>query len=540
WSFFTAMIGCASTFGVLLVMRLGCGLGQAGAYPTAGSILSRWVPFSNRGRASGLVALGGRLGAVIAPILTAYLMVVFVPLSTPAEFTPRAILDGPALCERLSAPLNEDDEAAEPSQRPIEQRLFNRLPATTQATVLDYGRRVREFRTAQQALQESQGQSSQPGKSQVAATKAEQPVCTETDLNDLAHGLNGWLTFHDLFRADDFARLKNAEREAQQLQKRRLSGESLTESETTRLNRLFLEGVFAKELGKLYVRGWRPVLILYGLVGLLVGAVFWLAYRNSPAEHPWCNPAEQTLIEAHKPVLAGPVKTPPLPWRAMLRSASLWGSSISQFGTNVAWVFFVTFFPRYLAEVYQVPILERSVMTAIPAVGGIAGMLLGGWLTDILVRAAGLRVGRAIPMIATRFLAAATYLACLWIDTPWPATLAFCLGFFFVDLGVSATWAFMQDVGGKHVGAILGWGNMWGNLGAAVAPPLYDLVLGPKPTFADWNLMFMVCAGNFVLAGVAALGIDATKPILNDDQADDATAPVSTIPTEAGPSGDDD
>jgi MFS family permease len=112
WSFFTAMIGLAAGFVMLLAMRLGCGLAQAGAYPTAGSLLSRWVPFSGRGFASGLVALGGRTGAVIAPLLTAYLMVVFVPLSTPAELDDSMILSGPALCGRLLPP-DDADTASE-------------------------------------------------------------------------------------------------------------------------------------------------------------------------------------------------------------------------------------------------------------------------------------------------------------------------------------------------------------------------------------------------------------------------------------------
>jgi nitrate/nitrite transporter NarK len=119
-------------------------------------------------------------------------------------------------------------------------------------------------------------------------------------------------------------------------------------------------------------------------------------------------------------------------------------------------------------------------------------------------------------MALTRFVAAGAYLACLWVDAPWMATTAFAVGFFFVDLGVSAVWAFMQDVGGRHVGAILGWGNMWGNIGAAAAPHLYGWVLGKNPSAADWNAMFMVCAAMFVVSGLAALGIDATVPIVDD------------------------
>jgi sugar phosphate permease len=520
WSFFTAMIGLADGFVMLIVMRLGCGLGQAGAYPTAGSILSLWVPFSNRGRASGLVALGGRLGAVIAPILTAYLMVVFVPLSTPAKLTSKSILDVPALCEKLSRPTKTNSSSTTTALPPIEQRVQAMLPAETREIIAKPGEIYRDYLAARKAYFDAKASHSKSTETGASAGGIEpvKPNWTDAERHalaqGLAQGLDLLLEYDDLFLPEDFAALKSAERQAQQLQQRRLAGERLSNMEMARLNRLFLEGVFPKEIGKLYVNGWRPVLVLYGAVGLLVGGVFWLGYRNAPQEHPWCNAAERALIAGDNPSKPAAEQEPPLPWKAILHSASLWGSSISQFATNVAWVFFVSFFPRYLIEVHQVPILERSLMTAVPALGGIAGMFLGGWLTDMLVRCTGLRLGRAIPMTLTRFFAAGTYLACLWIDSPWPATIAFCLGFFFVDLGVSATWAFMQDVGGKYVGAILGWANMWGNLGAAVAPLLYDFVLGPAPTISAWNVMFIVCACNFVLSGVSALGIDATKPIV--------------------------
>jgi MFS family permease len=247
----------------------------------------------------------------------------------------------------------------------------------------------------------------------------------------------------------------------------------------------------------------------------LIAGIFWFYFRNSPAEHPRCNLAERELIAGARvtEVVDPAVQREKFPAREILRSGSLWLSSVSQFGTNVAWTFFVTYLPRYLMEVHQVTILERSWMVSIPALAGIAGMLLGGHLTDVLTRRIGLRWGRALPMGLTRFLAAGAYLACLWIDSPWMATLAFALGFFFVDLGVSAVWAYMQDVGGRNVGAILGWGNMWGNLGSAIAPHLYDAVLGKVPALENWNTMFVVCAAMFVVSGVAALGVNALVPI---------------------------
>ncbi len=534
WSVFTALIGLAGGAVMLITMRFACGLAQAGAYPSAGALLSRWVPFSRRGFASGLVALGGRLGAVIAPILTAYLMVVFVPLSVSADLAERDILNGVALCGRLAPPSEFDRQASE--TRP-EYRLKDLLPDDAQAAVDRYGRLQRAYAKDVKAIEADARRQSKD-----AADSAAPPANLTNDeirrqiaesrlgpdeLKSLCVGLNSLLHRPDLFSDADFATLKNVESEALGLFKRRQRGEPLSENEplseyeTVRFNRLVLEALFPAEIGKLYVKGWRPVLYVYGMAGVVVAGIFWFFFRNSPAEHPRCNRAEQELIAGNG---AAAVAQPQsggrrFPARAILRSTSLWLSSISQFATNVAWVFFVIYLPRYLMDFYQVPILERSWMVSIPSVAGIVGMLLGGHLTDRLTRRVGVRWGRALPMALTRFFAAAAYLACLWIHSPWMATAAFAIGYFFVDLGVSATWAFMQDVGGKYVGAILGWGNMWGNIGAFVAPYLYNAWLGPAPSGREWNLMFVYCAAMFVVSGVSALGINATVPVTQADPA---------------------
>ncbi len=355
WSLFTAMTGLASGFMMLIVMRLGFGLAQAGAYPTAASLLSRWMPFSARGLASGVVAFGGRVGGFLAPLLTAWMLVTLAPTAIPLEV----------------------------SGNPI--------------------------------------------------------------------------------------------------------------------------------------GSWRPVLMIYGLVGGVVAVVFWLIFRNRPEEHPTCNAAEAALIQHGRP----PASTSRLTGAPLMRlaaSRSMWLCSLSQVGTNVGWVFLVTWLPRYLQEVHQVP-LGGGLMAAIPLLAGWFGMILGGPLTDRMTHRLGLRWGRALPMGLTRFLAMAAYLFCLlpltdWFGpslTPWVLTAAFAMVAFGTDLGVAAVWAFNQDVGGRHVGSVLGWGNMWGNLGAAVSPPLLNHVVGEG---GRWDLAFLVCAGSFFIAGLAALGVNATKPIV--------------------------
>jgi MFS family permease len=77
------------------------------------------------------------------------------------------------------------------------------------------------------------------------------------------------------------------------------------------------------------------------------------------------------------------------------------------------------------------------------------------------------------------------------------------------DLGTPSVWAYSQDVGGRHIGAVLGWGNMWGSLGAALSP----LVLNAVVLHWGWPAVFLTCAAAFLLAGISALGVDATMSV---------------------------
>jgi ACS family glucarate transporter-like MFS transporter len=70
WSLFTAMTGVMNGFIGLMAARLLCGVAQAGAYPTAMALIRKWIPLSGRAGASGLVAVGGRLGGTFAPFIT--------------------------------------------------------------------------------------------------------------------------------------------------------------------------------------------------------------------------------------------------------------------------------------------------------------------------------------------------------------------------------------------------------------------------------------------------------------------------------------
>lgn len=169
---------------------------------------------------------------------------------------------------------------------------------------------------------------------------------------------------------------------------------------------------------------------------------------------------------------------------------------------------------RYFLSIHKVSVEELALMVAIPPLVGWAGMLTGGGVTDALVDRIGLRWGRGLPMSLSRFAAMGAYLAVWASPSPWLAVAMFSVVAFATDFGTPSLWAYMQDAGGRHVGSILGWGNMWGNLGAAVTPPLLIWIVGETER---WDLAFLTCATAFLLSGLAAAGINATIPIVPDD-----------------------
>ena len=55
---------------------------------------------------------------------------------------------------------------------------------------------------------------------------------------------------------------------------------------------------------------------------------------------------------------------------------------------------------------------------------------------------------------------------------------------------------------------------MWGNLGAALSPKLFGLIVGAAAL--GWQYAFATCAAINLVAAVAAIGVNASKPLVAD------------------------
>jgi len=72
WSLFTAFTGAARSFWMILIARIGVGVGEAGCSPPAHSLISDFFPAERRGRALSIYALGIPIGGSLGTLIGAW------------------------------------------------------------------------------------------------------------------------------------------------------------------------------------------------------------------------------------------------------------------------------------------------------------------------------------------------------------------------------------------------------------------------------------------------------------------------------------
>jgi len=73
WSAFTMLTATATSYAVMLVVRFLFGVGEAGAWPNAARVFSRWIPLRERGRVQGIFFAGAHLAGGLTPAVVAWI-----------------------------------------------------------------------------------------------------------------------------------------------------------------------------------------------------------------------------------------------------------------------------------------------------------------------------------------------------------------------------------------------------------------------------------------------------------------------------------
>ena len=171
---------------------------------------------------------------------------------------------------------------------------------------------------------------------------------------------------------------------------------------------------------------------------------------------------------------------------------------------------YLDWFPTYLKESRGFSLTQMGFYASLPLLAGTLGDLIGGWLSDLVLRWTG-NVTRARRIVGIGgFLIAALGILPATLTTDPRACVAFsCLAFGGLELTVGVSWAIPLDIGGDFAGSTAAVMNMCGNIGGAISPALLAyLVRG-----YNWNVPFFVTSALCVVGAIIYGKIDASKRI---------------------------
>ena len=264
------------------------------------------------------------------------------------------------------------------------------------------------------------------------------------------------------------------------------------------------------------VAAWRMGFWASGLLGVVWVVLFYPWFRDDPGDHHSVNEGELALIRSGRSEQDRPEHrpTPPGLWRALFTSRSLWALALLYLCVSFGWSFFVSWMPRFLDEVHDLSFERSEWVSALPLFCGGLSCLIGGWLSDRVVRRTGWRwLGRAAFPILGYTVAAGAMLGLRAVNTPTQAVLLMCLAAAALDFGQGANWATIVDVGGAYAGTALGLINMVGNMGNFLQPVVGQWVFHNL----GWPTLFVVYMGTSLTAALMWLMIDPRRKFYTDD-----------------------
>ncbi len=217
--------------------------------------------------------------------------------------------------------------------------------------------------------------------------------------------------------------------------------------------------------------GWRSLLIGVGVFGMIFGLAWFGLYRD-PHKTTRVSQAELDHIERGGG-LAHTGERTPFSWSSigkLIRKRQILGASIGQFASNSPLVFFLTWFPTYLATERHMAWLKVGFFTVMPFIAASVGVMAGGFISDILLKRTGsASIARKLPVVGGLLLAS-TIVAANFVDSDSLVVATISVAFFgqgMCNLG----WTLIADVAPKKlIGLTGGVFNLCANL-AGIVPP---------------------------------------------------------------------
>ena len=218
--------------------------------------------------------------------------------------------------------------------------------------------------------------------------------------------------------------------------------------------------------------GWRLAFVAFGAAGILSAIVWWLAFRNTPAEHPAVSEDERALIAAGMRDDAA-AKPNARRGRRWWGGCAFWTIGLQGACTGFVMGFFNTWLPTYLMQERGVALKSLGFFSSLPWMILLVVVFGASIAEDSILKRSGSAWLARVPAAILGFVIAG---AGLWLGAH-AATKGLALGLLALGLGgmgfvQASTWSTIQEVGGANTSILAAWNGMLTNGAAALGPLL--------------------------------------------------------------------
>ncbi len=236
------------------------------------------------------------------------------------------------------------------------------------------------------------------------------------------------------------------------------------------------------------------------MIGIIWATVWLIWFRDNPRDNPKVNQAELDYIEAGR--VSDFTTGIKASFAEVFTSLNMSLAMLQYFASNVTFFISLSWLPKYIKD--QWPDDPHAIYySAVPLIfAAFANWTAGSMVTGLFKRGYHVSsrritaiVGFSLGVIGLILATQTKNLDFLTTDKAQLYWFVFCFGLatFGVDMTLSPSWAFCNDIGGINSGAVSGSMNMVGNIGAALSAIVFPLLLNKETGSA--NNFFMLAAG---------------------------------------------